>query len=143
MRDLNRIILHCSATEAGRPTTVDEIRRWHTTPPRNWSDIGYHYVIYADGSIHQGRPIDKQGAHTSKHNHDSIGICYIGGLVDGVPTDTMTALQEMAWLQLVNSLRLVFGPLTIHGHNEFAAKACPCFDVQMKYAWLTEIETHD
>jgi N-acetylmuramoyl-L-alanine amidase len=136
MRELNRIIFHCSATEDGKDYTVDQIRRWHTSPPRNWRDIGYHYVIYRDGSIHEGRPIDQQGAHTRGENADSIGICYIGGVRDGKATDTMTMRQEIAWLKLVHSLRTVFGPMTIHGHNEYANKACPSFIVKEKYPFL-------
>jgi N-acetylmuramoyl-L-alanine amidase len=136
MRELNRIIFHCSATEDGKDYTVDQIRRWHTSPPRNWRDIGYHYVIYRDGSIHEGRPIDQQGAHTRGENADSIGICYIGGVRDGKATDTMTMHQEIAWLKLVHSLRTVFGPMTIHGHNEYANKACPSFIVKEKYPFL-------
>jgi N-acetylmuramoyl-L-alanine amidase len=136
MRELKRIIFHCSATEDGKDYTVETIRRWHTSPPRNWRDIGYHYVIYRDGSIHQGRPIDQQGAHTRGENADSIGICYIGGVRDGKATDTMTMHQEISWLKLVHSLRTVFGPLTIHGHNEFANKACPSFIVKEKYPFL-------
>jgi N-acetylmuramoyl-L-alanine amidase len=136
MRELKRIIFHCSATEDGKDYTVDQIRRWHTSPPRNWRDIGYHYVIYRDGSIHQGRPIDQQGAHTRGENADSVGICYIGGVRDGKATDTMTMHQEIAWLKLVHSLRTVFGPLSIHGHNEYANKACPSFIVKEKYPFL-------
>ncbi|MGB1944082.1 MAG: N-acetylmuramoyl-L-alanine amidase [Flavobacteriales bacterium] len=136
MRELKRIIFHCSATEDGKDYTVDQIRRWHTSPPRNWRDIGYHYVIYRDGSIHQGRPIDQQGAHTRGENADSVGICYIGGVRDGKATDTMTMHQEIAWLKLVHSLRTVFGPMTIHGHNEYANKACPSFIVKEKYPFL-------
>ena len=136
MRELKRIIFHCSATEDGKDYTVETIRRWHTSPPRNWRDIGYHYVIYRDGSIHEGRPIDQQGAHTRGENADSIGICYIGGVKDGKATDTMTMRQEIAWLKLVHSLRTVFGPMTIHGHNEYANKACPSFIVKDKYPFL-------
>jgi len=136
MRELKRIIFHCSATEDGKDYTVDQIRRCHTSPPRHWRDIGYHYVIYSDGSIHKGRPIDQQGAHTRGENADSIGICYIGGVRDGKATDTMTMHQEIAWLKLVHSLRTVFGPMTIHGHNEYANKACPSFIVKEKYPFL-------
>jgi hypothetical protein len=48
VRELTRIILHCTATPEGRDVSVEEIRGWHTSPPRNWSDIGYHYVIPLD-----------------------------------------------------------------------------------------------
>ena len=136
MRSLSRIIIHCSATREGQDVSVDTIRRWHED--RGWSDIGYHFVIGIDGTIHRGRDIDKIGAHTYRHNLDSIGVCYVGGLEeDGkTPRDTMTEMQEIAMLELIKSLRVTFGELRLHGHNEFAAKACPSFDVQEKYKFL-------
>ena len=56
MRNINRIILHCSATPEGRYTSANEIRKWHVNG-NGWSDIGYHYVIRIDGTIEKGRPI--------------------------------------------------------------------------------------
>lgn len=81
MRVINKIIIHCAATPEGKDYTVDQIRQWHTTPKPNgngWKDIGYHFVIYRDGSVHPGRPIEQIGAHTSGYNANSIGICYMG-----------------------------------------------------------------
>ncbi len=134
MREITRIIMHCSATEAGRDFDAEDIRTWHKA--RGWSDIGYHYVIKLDGTIEAGRPVDRVGAHTKGHNEDSVGVCYIGGLKDGKPFDTMSEIQEIAFIELVFSLRNVFGWMPIHGHNEFAAKACPSFNVQVKYKFL-------
>jgi N-acetylmuramoyl-L-alanine amidase len=131
-----RIILHCSATREGVDIDTATIRQWHLK--RGFRDVGYHFVIRIDGRVELGRPLSSQGSHTRGEN-DSIGICYIGGLnVDGVPTDTMTEMQEISWLRLVDSLRLIFGHLTIDGHNSFSSKACPSFDVKEKYSWLAE-----
>jgi N-acetylmuramoyl-L-alanine amidase len=134
MRDLNRIILHCSATREGKDFSADTIRDWHVKG-NGWSDIGYHWVIRLDGSIEVGRPLEKSGAHTKGHNKDSVGVCYIGGCdADGKPKDTMNPDQEKAWRMIVLSLRTLYGDLTIHGHNEFANKACPSFIVKEKFA---------
>lgn len=134
MRDINRIILHCSATVEGKDYSVDTIRAWHKK--RGWLDIGYHFVIQLDGTISQGRPIDKSGAHTKGNNKDSIGICYIGGIdANKKPKDTMTPEQNKAFRILVLAIRTLFGDnITIHGHNEFANKACPSFIVKEKFA---------
>lgn len=136
MRHLDKIILHCSATREGQHITVDTIRQWHLK--RGWSDIGYHYVIYIDGSVHEGRPIEKTGAHTKGQNTGSIGICYVGGVEkDGkTPKDTLNELQETAMVNLIKALREQYGDMTLHGHNEFAAKACPSFKVYEKFDWL-------
>jgi N-acetylmuramoyl-L-alanine amidase len=137
VRELKRIILHCTATREGEQLDVSQIDKWHRD--RGWSEIGYHYVLYTDGTIATGRDIRKKGAHVKGHNHDSVGVAYVGGLDNNlVPQDTMTMQQEMAFLHLVNSLRVVFGDLSVHGHNEFSSKACPSFNVQEKYKFLNK-----
>lgn len=134
MRAINKIIIHCSATPEGQDFTVQQIRQWHTTPKpkgNGWSDIGYHFVIYRDGSVHKGRPLEQIGAHTHGYNTNSIGICYIGGCAaDGSPKDTRTEAQKTALIALVKELRSKFPKASVHGHREFAAKACPSFNVQ-------------
>jgi N-acetylmuramoyl-L-alanine amidase len=136
MRVLKRIILHCTATPEGKHFDVDTIRRWHVKD-RGWRDIGYHYVIYLDGSVHEGRPLEQVGAHTSGHNKDSIGIVYVGGCDAKMKAkDTLNEAQEVAMVNLIKALREEHGELSLHGHNEFAAKACPSFDVQKKFDWL-------
>lgn len=130
MRNITKIIVHCSATPEGRDYTVADIDRWHKQ--RGWQGIGYHYVVYRDGSVHPGRSVEQIGAHTSGHNANSIGVCYIGGLAaDGkTPKDTRTPAQRAALRDLVEFLRAEYPNATIHGHREFANKACPSFDIK-------------
>ena len=134
MRDINRIIIHCSATPEGRDIDAATIRGWHVNE-RKWSDIGYHYVIKLNGEIESGRPLDIAGAHVKGHNADSIGICYIGGMDEDMnPKDTMLECQEESLRELIFSLRMVWDKhLTLHGHNEYASKACPSFKVGEKF----------
>lgn len=129
MRKINKIIIHCSATPEGRPVSVKDIDRWHRE--RGFSEIGYHWVVYLDGSVHPGRSEDVAGAHTVGHNAKSIGICYVGGVDNKFQTkDTRTTAQRIALKELVRELQKRYPGATVHGHNEFAAKACPSFNVQ-------------
>ena len=129
MRKITEIIIHCSATIEGKDYTVADIDRWHKA--RGWRGIGYHFVIYRDGSIHAGRPISETGAHCTGHNAHSIGICYIGGLSkEGKSKDTRTPEQHKAMRSLIKQLKEKFPEASIHGHREYANKACPCFDVK-------------
>ena len=84
-----------------------DIDRWHKA--RGWRCIGYHFVVYRDGTVHPGRPVEQIGAHTSNHNARSIGICYVGGLdASGRPKDTRTPQQRAALRRLVSDLRKRF-----------------------------------
>ena len=104
MRKIDSIIIHCSATPAGRHVTAADIRKWHLA--RGFTDIGYHYIIYLDGSIHTGRPLSQTGAHCRGHNTGSIGICYVGGLdaLGTSPADTRTDAQRRSLRSLVAQL---------------------------------------
>ena len=128
-RKITEIIIHCSATREGQHFTAADIDRWHRAI--NYDCIGYHFVILLDGTIERGRPLEQIGAHCKHHNKQSIGICYIGGLdANGDPKDTRTPAQREQLRRLVQQLMEQFPAATLHGHHDFAAKACPCFDVR-------------
>ena len=132
MRKINKIILHCSATKEGQSFTVKDIDAWHKQ--RGFNCVGYHYVILLDGTIQPGRQESEVGAHTLGQNSNSIGICYIGGLdSNGKSKDTRTALQKTALKTLISNLKKKYPDSTVHGHNEFANKDCPCFNVKKEY----------
>ena len=142
LRNLRKIIVHCTATPPnwmrGRSNRekLEALRRMHVRD-RGWDDIGYHFVIMRDGQIMEGRPIKYAGAHTKGHNHDSIGVALMGGW-KSEPNDKFeqhyTAAQGKALHDLITRLKKEFPSIwEIHGHNEFAAKACPGFQVE---EWL-------
>ena len=106
-RKIDKIIIHCSASKEGQKLTVEQIDKLHRQ--RGFAGIGYHFVIYLDGSIHDGRDISKIGAHTTGYNTGSIGICYVGGLdkrdTNGkMIKDTRTYQQKNALYHLVKRL---------------------------------------
>ncbi len=131
MRNIDKIIIHCTATPEGKDYTVDEIRGWHVSG-NGWKDIGYHFVVHLDGEVSLGRPVDQIGAHCKGQNANSIGVAYVGGCTaDGkTPKDTRTAAQKKALRNLVAILEHSFPGATLHCHNEFANKACPSFKIQ-------------
>ena len=133
-RKITEIIVHCTATQEGKNFTVSDITRWHKQ--RGFSTIGYHYVIYLDGTRHLGRNVNISGAHCENHNSHSIGVCYVGGLAsDGkTPKDTRTQAQKTALLALLRELRRIYPMARIYGHRDFANKACPSFDAKREYS---------
>lgn len=133
MRQINEIIVHCTATAEGKDITVADIDRWHRA--KGWNGIGYHYVVYLDGSIHAGRSEGIVGAHCYGHNRNSIGVAYVGGTAsDGkTPKDTRTPRQKAALRRLLVTLKRKYPQAAIHGHRDFAPKACPSFDATSEY----------
>ena len=133
-RTIKELIVHCSATPEGKDYSVDTIRQWHLQ--RGFSDIGYHYIIYRDGSIHIGRDESIIGAHCTGHNTNSIGVCYIGGCAsDGkTPKDTRTTEQKQSLVKLLKELKTKYPQASIHGHRDFSSKACPSFDATKEYS---------
>ena len=146
-RKITEIIIHCSATPEGRDYTVDDIRRWHKQ--RGYSDVGYHYIVYRNGILAQGRDVNIIGAHASGHNAHSVGICYIGGMSadNSRPEDTRTLRQKARLLSLLVDLRKLYPNAQIVGHRDLSEdkngdgiiepsewmKACPSFDAKSEY----------
>ena len=133
MREVNKIIIHCSATREGQDVSVETIKKWHLA--RGFTDIGYHFYIDINGEIFKGRDIDKMGAHCKGHNHGSIGIAYCGGVEqDGeTPKDTRTEAQKDALLIILKTLKVMYPQAKIHSHKDFSKKACPSFDATSEY----------
>ena len=131
MREINRIICHCTATPEGRQETVASITRMHVKD-NHWSHIGYHWLIYLDGTFHKGCDESIPGIHCAGYNKHSIAVCYVGGCTaDGKlkAKDTRTPEQKQAFVKILTDLHKRFPKATLHGHREFATKDCPSFNV--------------
>jgi N-acetylmuramoyl-L-alanine amidase len=137
VRPINEIIVHCTATRPEwmfeRPTRdkVAEIRRWHVSD-RKWRDIGYHFLIDRNGTLATGRPLEQVGAHVQGRNTGTIGVALIGGHGSAETdafTQHFTPAQDAALRKLIADLRGRFGNVPVTGHNQYAAKACPGFNV--------------
>ncbi len=137
MRAVNEIIVHCSATRpdwmAGQSTRdkAMEIRRWHMRD-RGWKDIGYHFLVDRNGTVVTGRPIEQTGAHVQGHNTGTIGVCLIGGHGSSETdqfSEHFTEHQDKALRHLLADLQHRYKISKVTGHNQYAAKACPGFNV--------------
>ena len=152
-RRIDYIAVHCTATPEGRDLTVEQIRKQHKS--QGWADVGYHYIIYRDGTVNIGRDVDVSGAHVSGYNANSIGVSYVGGLENrpGVAysqlkaKDTRTEAQKASLMALLMDLRKLYPKAKIQGHRDFSpdrnhdgvispdewVKDCPSFDAKFAY----------
>jgi len=101
------IVVHHSAS--GFKTTFEDVLRWHKE--RGWPNVGYHYLIFPDGSIKAGTPITQKGTHIKGHNKEYIGICLIGN-------EEFTPKQKQSLQTLVDKLGEGFEISSIRRHHE-------------------------
>lgn len=123
MRNIDLLVVHCSDSDIAAHDNVATIREWHRL--RGFTDIGYHYVITKDGTIHEGRPIAQAGAHVKGHNQNSIGICVTGRKAfTQVQFDTLRQLLH----NLMKEFKLEYKDI-LHHRDLDKNKSCPNFNV--------------
>lgn len=111
------LVLHHSSAKSSDAATIHE---WHLK--NGWAGIGYHFVILKDGTIEEGRPIDKIGAHAQGHNSDSIGVCFEG---DFDTEKTMNSKQLKAGKELIEYIKGKYPNIKIVCHRDLMATDCP------------------
>ena len=132
--DVKYLIVHCSYTPESMDIGKSDIDRWHRE--KGWMMIGYHKVIKRDGTVEDGRPLSKSGAHVRGMNRTSIGICLIGGMnrsKDG-PEINYTDEQMKSLRSLLDDLSKDYPKAKVRGHTDFdKGKTCPNFDAGKWY----------
>ncbi len=150
-KPMKYLVIHCTATKAGREVSSDEIRHWHTDPVckggRGWKQVGYTDMIHLDGRVerlvrnNEDANVDPWEITNGASGYNAISrhIVYVGG-VDANDVnkakDTRTPAQKEALKRYVRDFHMRFPQVKIIGHNQLASKACPSFDVPK---WLNEI----
>lgn len=149
-KPLKYLVIHCTATAAGREVSAADIRRWHTSAPpvgRGWKQVGYTDLIHLDGRVerlvenNEDDVVDSWEITNGASGYNSVSrhVVYAGGVSArdaSKAEDTRTEAQRSALTEYVKAFHAAHPKVRIVGHNELTAKACPSFDVQ---AWLKEI----
>ena len=112
------IVHHTGDAGAVPPSPEEHIRAIYTSHVRSrgFSDIGYNFLVSADGRVFEGRfartyspgeePTGEDtqrrgvtGAHADGYNSGSVGVALLGNFVNTTPTEaSVTALVELlAW----------------------------------------------
>ena len=120
-REIERVFLHCSATNVPSHDDVEVIRRWHIQ--RGWRDIGYHYFITSSGELQIGRRLSHAPAAQRGHNIGTIAIC-----LSGLRLEDFNERQFETLVNLCEDMNEQIPDLTFHGHCEVSDKLCPVFD---------------
>jgi N-acetylmuramoyl-L-alanine amidase len=121
-RKVNRVFLHCSASDNPKHDDVSVMREWHKA--RGWSDVGYHLFIKKDGTVQDGRTLERIPCSAKGHNTGTIAIC-----CHGLERSKFTQKQFNSISNLCNQINIAYdGNISFHGHTEVSAKSCPVYD---------------
>lgn len=119
-RNVQKIFIHCSASDHANHDDVSVITKWHLA--RGFSEIGYHFFIKKNGEIQQGRSLEKIPAAQQGYNTGSIAICVHG----------LSKFEDQQFLALKNLCHQINQSynknITFHGHIEVSNKSCPVFN---------------
>ena len=140
MRTIKYIAVHCTA--GSQKATVRDLELEFKR--KGWKAPGYHYVITADGKIHQMLDTEKVSNGVKGFNSVTVNVAYTGG-IDGV--DNRTDEQKKSLMALLKMLRKKYPNAVIQGHRDFSPdlngngkieknewiKACPSFDAKTEY----------
>jgi N-acetyl-anhydromuramyl-L-alanine amidase AmpD len=118
----NLLVLH-HIGDIDRDVSAAEIHKWHLE--KEWSGIGYHYVIRKDGTTERGRPRNNIGAHAQGFNSRSIGINIVGDFEQSTPNPAQVESAAMLIAELSNIYCLTPTPETVVGHHDLMATTCP------------------
>lgn len=150
-KELQYLVIHCTATPAGREVTSADIRAWHIAPTsaggRGWKQVGYTDLFHLDGTVERLVDNNEDGwvdnweitNGATGYNGVSRHIVYAGGCDRNMrPQDTRTTAQRTALAEYVREFHRRHPKVRIVGHRDLlnVHKACPSFDVA---AWLKEI----
>lgn len=122
-RKVNRVFIHCSASDHPKHDDISVIKDWHVNG-NGWKTVGYHYFIKSDGTIQAGRPLSQSPASQYPENTGTISVCLHGLKIDKFTKDQFDSLREMC--DVIN--KAYEGNITFHGHREVANRDCPVFD---------------
>lgn len=147
MPKIQFLVIHCTATPAGREVTSDDIRHWHMDPPpagHGWKQVGYTDLFHINGGVermvqnNEDDNVDPWEITNGVGGKNSIlrNIVYAGGMDPQMknPMDSRTLMQKEAMRKYVTEFHRKNPTVKIVGHHYFdQGKACPSFDVA---AWL-------
>lgn len=135
MRKISYIAVHCTAGNQAA-TVADLLKEFHDT--KHWKNPGYHYVVTADGIIHQLLDDTLVSNGVKGYNHCTVNVAYTGGidLASRKAADNRTDAQRTALRTVIKTLHSRYPKAVILGHRDFpgVAKACPSFDAKAEYA---------
>lgn len=141
-RKINHIQIHHTwiprKTDYAGESTIIGMWKYHTET-RGWDDIAQHFTIAPDGTIWDGRSLDKDPAGIRGHNDGGLMFEMIGNFDKGEET-----LEDKQLEAVIGAVRACMKKFNLQAddivfHREHADKSCPGTGIDKKW-FLKKIE---
>ena len=144
MRKIKYIAVHCTA--GSQQATVRDLELEFKR--KGWKAPGYHYVVTAEGKIHQLLATELVSNGVKGFNSVTVNVAYTGGIDSkGKSVDNRTEEQKASLRKLLKLLKEKYPEAVIQGHRDFSPdkngngivdaweriKDCPCFEAKTEY----------
>ena len=93
-KDTQFVLVHFTGEES---STYENIKQSHLDEGE--PEIGFHFIITAQGTTLMGRHVSRIGFHHPEHNDISVGVCVVGN------RDEMSDEQSIALTLLLEKLK--------------------------------------
>lgn len=123
----NRMTLHHTMGPANSTIApaarIRQIQSYHMDV-HGWCDIGYHYLVSANGQVWEGRSSLERGAHTANNNEGNLGIAVVGNYDrDLLPNKGVKVLGALvSRLALIHSIDI---GEDFRSHAAYGSLLCP------------------
>ena len=115
-----------SSGKTGPAAVMRQIQAYHIDN-NGWCDIGYHFIVSADGTVFQGRSDEKRtGSHVGGQNTGNIGVALLGDFRSVAPSEAQLngAAEIVGWVGRTYAVAL--NRTNVKGHREWApGTSCP------------------
>ena len=119
-RKVDRVYIHCSASDNPEHDNIETMRDWHRA--RGFNDVGYHFFTRKSGLIEPGRSLERTPAAQRPYNTGTIAIC-----LHGLRESRFTAAQFKSLIGISREIHTAYdGAVTFHGHCEVFHQVLPC-----------------
>ena len=148
MRNINLIVVHCSATREDKSFTEFDLDDCHRR--RGFNGAGYQFFISAkNGDIKSTRAVEKNRGRTPKVliRRASAFVMRAGSTAKGSPKTPVPEWQKHSLRVLILTLLRDYPGCRVCGHRDLSpdlngngeiepeewVKACPCFEVNAEF----------
>lgn len=144
----SKIAIHHTVTgrtlNGSYPRRLRQIQAFHMDS-RGWCDVGYHFLVTADGSRWEARPIGYLGAHVGGVNTGNVGISLVGcfhtsgcgGLGGTTPPEAILNGAARVVRTVARHYGIAIDSTHVKGHRQWASgTACPGDNVVSKLSTI-------